>query len=183
MDELDAIKDKVRFIFNGYKSTDPAMEVYEIEGELILGLPHEIGYKIMEVSPDNLIADAQHSHEWFEKLMGAIAYADLRGHDVPAAARALDAQHKLDSKSKPMNLGGRPKDMKFATCLRVAMLECMRAGIQPTKNETSGSNIICAADIVWDVLFELELADDFVDSSAIMRAWSREIKRFPLDRT
>ena len=44
MDELDAIKDKVRFIFNGYKSTDPAMEVYEIEGELILGLPHEIGH-------------------------------------------------------------------------------------------------------------------------------------------
>ena len=183
MDELDAIKDKVRFIFNSYKSANPAMEVYEIEGELILGLPHEIGYKIMEVSPDNLIADAQHSHEWFEKLMGAIAYADLRGHDVPAAARTLDAQHKLDSKLKPMNLGGRPKDMKFATCLRVAMLECMRAGIQPTKNETSGSNIICAADIVWDVLFELELAEDYKDSFAIMRAWSREIKRLPLDRT
>ena len=183
MDELDAIKDKVRFIFNSYKSAEPHMEVYEIEGELILGLPHEIGYKIMEVSPDNLIADAQHSHEWFEKLMGAIAYADLRGHDVPAAARALDAQHKLDSKLKPMNLGGRPKDMKFATCLRVAMLECMRAGIQPTKNETSGSNIICAADIVWDVLFELELAEDYKDSFAIMRAWSREIKRLPLDRT
>ena len=183
MDELDAIKDKVRFIFNGYKSTDPAMEVYEIEGELILGLPHEIGYKIMEVSPDNLIVDAQHSHEWFGKLMGAIAYADLRGHDVPAAARALDAQHKLDSKLKPMNLGGRPKDMKFATCLRVAMLECKRAGIQTTKNETSGSNIICAADIVWDVLFELELAEDYKDSFAIMRAWSREIKRLPLDRT
>ena len=181
MDELDAIKDKVRFIFNSYKSAEPHMEVYEIEGELILGLPHEIGYKIMEVSPDNLIADAQHSHEWFEKLMGAIAYADLRGHDVPAAARALDAQHKLDSKLKPMNLGGRPKDMKFATCLRVAMLECMRAGIQPTKNETSGSNIICAADIVWDVLFELELAEDYKDSFAIMRAWSREIKRLPLD--
>lgn len=183
MDELDAIKDKVRFIFNSYKSAEPHMEVYEIEGELILGLPHEIGYKIMEVSPDNLIADAQHSHEWFEKLMGAIAYADLRGHDVPAAARTLDAQHKLDSKLKPMNLGGRPKDMKFATCLRVAMLECMRAGIQPTKNETSGSNIICAADIVWDVLFELELAEDYKDSFAIMRAWSREIKRLPLDRT
>jgi hypothetical protein len=63
------------------------------------------------------------------------------------------------------------------------MLECMRAGIQPTKNETSGSNIICAADIVWDVLVELELAADFMDSSAIMRAWSREIRRFPLDRT
>ena len=183
MDELDAIKDKVRFIFNSYKSAEPHMEVYEIEGELILGLPHEIGYKIMEVSPDNLIVDAQHSHEWFGKLMGAIAYADLRGHDVPAAARALDAQHKLDSKLKPMNLGGRPKDMKFATCLRVAMLECMRAGIQPTKNETSGSNIICAADIVWDVLFELELAEDYKDSFAIMRAWSREIKRLPLDRT
>ena len=167
MDELDAIKDKVRFIFNSYKSAEPHMEVYEIEGELILGLPHEIGYKIMEVSPDNLIADAQHSHEWFEKLMGAIAYADLRGHDVPAAARALDAQHKLDSKLKPMNLGGRPKDMKFATCLRVAMLECMRAGIQPTKNETSGSNIICAADIVWDVLFELELAESFSDKIII----------------
>ena len=183
MDELDAIKDKVRFIFNGYKSTDPAMEVYEIEGELILGLPHEIGYKIMEVSPDNLIVDAQHSHEWFGKLMGAIAYADLRGHDVPAAARALDAQHKLDSKLKPMNLGGRPKDMKFATCLRVAMLECMRAGIQPTKNETSGNHVVCAADIVYDILFELELAEDYKDSFAIMRAWSREIKRFPLDRT
>ena len=183
MDELDSIKDKVRFIFNSYKSAEPHMVIYEIKGELIFGLPHEIGYKILEISPDSLIADAQHSHEWFEKLMEAIAYADLHGHDVPAAARALDAQHKLDSKSKPMNLGGRPKDMKFATCLRVAMLECMRAGIQPTKNETSGSNIICAADIVWDVLFELELADDYKDSSVIMRAWSREIKRFPLDRT
>ena len=59
-------KTKVRFIFNGYKSTDPAMEVYEIEGELILGLPHEIGYKIMESFTRQLIVDAQHSHEWFE---------------------------------------------------------------------------------------------------------------------
>jgi hypothetical protein len=71
MDDLEAIKDKVRFIFNGYKSTDPAMEVYEIEGELILGLPHEIGYKILDHAPDSFIARAEISHEYFELLLEA----------------------------------------------------------------------------------------------------------------
>ena len=73
MDDLETIKDKVRFIFNGYKSTDPAMEVYEIEGELILGLPHEIGYKIMDFAPDSLVARAEISHEYFELMLEAIA--------------------------------------------------------------------------------------------------------------
>ena len=183
MDDIEAIKDKVRFIFNGYKSTDPAMEVYEIEGELILGLPHENGYKIMDFAPDSFVARAEISHEYFELMLEAIAYADLNGFNVPANARALDARFKLDPTVKPRNKGGRPKDMKFATCLRAAMLECMRAGIKPTKNITAPSNTICAANIVWDVMFELGLAENYRDSFAIMQAWTREIRRYPLDKT
>ena len=183
MDELDAIKDKVRFIFNGYKSTDPAMEVYEIEGELILGLPHEIGYKIMDFAPDSFVERAKISYEYFQLMMEAIAYGDLNGLNVPTQARALDAQCKLDPTVKPHNKGGRPKDMQFATCVRLAMLECMRVGIQPTKNVTSGNHAVCAADIVYDILFELELAEDYKDSFAIMQAWTREIRRLPLDKT
>ena len=109
MDDLETIKDKVRFIFNGYKSTDPAMEVYEIEGELILGLPHEIGYKIMDFAPDSFDARAEISHEYFELMLEAIAYADLNGFNVPATARTLDARFKLDPTVKPRNKGGGQK--------------------------------------------------------------------------
>jgi hypothetical protein len=62
------------------------MEVYEIEGELILGLPHEIGYKIMDFAPDSFVARAEISHEYFELMLEAIAYADLNGFNVPANA-------------------------------------------------------------------------------------------------
>ena len=184
MDDLEAIKDEVRFIFNGYKSTDPAMEVYEIEGELILGLPHEIGYKIMDFAPDSFVARAEISHEYFELMLEAIALRrPQRPSMFPQTHEQLDSRFKLDPTVKPRNKGGRPKDMKFATCLRAAMLECMRAGIKPTKNITAPSNTICAADIVWDVMFELELAENYKDSFAIMQAWIREIRRYPLDKT
>jgi hypothetical protein len=59
----------------------------------------------------------------------------------------------------------------------------MQAGMQPTKNEATSRNKICAADVVWDVLSELDLDADYQDSFAIMRAWSREITRLPLDKT
>ena len=183
MDEFGAIKDKVRFIFNGYKSTNPAMQVYKIEEDLIFGFPDEIGYKIMDFVTDSFVQWAERSPEYFQLMMEAIAYGDLNGLNVPAKARALDARYKLDPTVKPRNKGGRPKNMKFATCIRLAMLECMRAGIQPTKNVTSSDNTVCGADIVWDILFELELAEDYADSSAIMQAWTREKRRFPLDKT
>ena len=183
MDDFSEIKDKVRFIFNGYKSTGPAMAVYEIEGELVLGLPHEIGCKILDHAPDSFVARAEISHEYFELLLEAIAHADLNGLNVPAKARELDARFKLDPDVKPRNKGGRPKDMKLATSIRVAILECMRAGIKPTKNIIAPSNTICAADIVWDIMFELDLAENYKDSFAIMQAWTREIKRYPLDKT
>jgi len=70
--------------------------------------------------------------------------------------------------------------MKFITCVRAAMLECINADIQPTKNETSGNHVVCGADIIWDVLYELGMADDLADSTAIMRIWFRECKRFPV---
>jgi hypothetical protein len=184
MDDLEAIKDEVRFIFNGYKSTDPAMEVYEIEGELILGLPHEIGYKILDLAPDSFIARAEISHEYFELLLeGNSARRPQWPSMFQQTHEQLDARFKLDPDVKPRNKGGRPKDMKLATCIRVAILECMRAGIKPTKNIIAPGNTICAADIVWDIMFELDLAENYQDSFAIMQAWTREIRRYPLDKT
>ena len=183
MDKHKDIKDKIRQIFNSYKNPTGTLEIYEIKGELIFGLPNEIDYKIMELDPEGMIRNALTEHDWFIKLMRAIAYADLHGLNVPQDARKIDANYKLDPHSKPANKGGRPKDIKFTTCIRIAMLECIRAGIKPTKSEIWVTETVCAADIVWDILFELELAEDYADSTAIMRAWSREIKRFPLDRT
>ena len=183
MDELEQLKNKVRFIFEGYKSGTPRIEIYEINGELIFGSSDEIGYKILIASPESLVADAQLSCEWHNKLNEGIAFADLNGLEVPAIARVADAKYKLDPKFKPPNKGGRPKDVSFSTCIRIAILECMRAGMQPTKNEATSRNKVCAADVVWDVLFDLDLAAGYQDSFAIMRAWSREIKRFPLDKT
>ena len=183
MDELEQLKNKVRFIFEVYKNGTSRMEIYEINGELIFGSSDEIGYKILIASPESLVADAQLSYEWHNKLNEGIAYADLNGLEVPAIARVADAKYKLDPKFKPQNKGGRPKDVSFSTCLRIAILECMQAGMQPTKNEATSRNKLCAADVVWDVLFDLDLAAGYQDSFAIMRAWSREIKRFPLDKT
>ena len=183
VDELEQLKNKVRFIFEVYKNGTSRMEIYEINGELIFGSSDEIGYKILIASPENLVADAQISYEWHNKLMEGIAYADLNGLEVPAIARKADAKYKLDPKFKPPNKGGRPKDVSFSTCIRIAILECMRAGMQPTKNEATSRNKICAADVVWDVLFDLDLAAGYQDSFAIMRAWSREITRLPLDKT
>ena len=69
MDEFGAIKDKVRFIFNGYKSTNPAMQVYKIEEDLIFGFPDEIGYKIMDFVPDSFVQWAERSPEYFQLMM------------------------------------------------------------------------------------------------------------------
>jgi hypothetical protein len=69
MDELEQLKNKVRFIFEGYKNGTSRMEIYEINGELIFGSSDEIGYKILIASPENLVADAQISYEWHNKLM------------------------------------------------------------------------------------------------------------------
>jgi hypothetical protein len=183
MDKHEQLKNNVRQIFNSYKDPTEILEIYEIKGELIFGTSNEIDYKILACDPKGMIESAQVEHDWFIKLMRAIAYADLHGLNVPHAAREIDAKYKLDPNSKPLNKGGRPKDMSFTTCMRIAMLECIRAGFKPTKNEGWTTEIICAADIVYDILFELELAEDFADSTAIMRAWSREIRRFPLDKT
>jgi len=178
MDKHKQLKDNVRQIFNSYKDPTEILEIYQINGELVFGLPNEIDYKIMAFDPKGMIESALVEHDWFIKLMRAIAYADMHGLNVPHAAREIDAKYKLDPQAKPRNKGGRPKDMHFTTCLRVAMLECIRAGLK-----TTAPTDICAADIVWDILFELELAEDFADPTAIMRAWSREIRRFPLDKT
>jgi hypothetical protein len=180
MDNHEQLKDKVRLIFNSYKNDGPVMEIYQIKGEWIMGPSDEIGYKIMEHDPKGMIKNALTSNEWFVKLMEAIAYADLNGFDVPKEAREIDAKYKLDPNKIPKSKGGRPKDMKFITCVRAAMLECINADIQPTKNETSGNHVVCGADIIWDVLYELGMADDLADSTAIMRIWFRECKRFPV---
>jgi hypothetical protein len=183
MDKHEQLKNNVRQIFNSYKNPTEILEIYEIKGELIFGIPNEIDYKILACDPKGMIESARVEHDSFIKLMRAIAYADLHGLNVPHAAREIDAKYKLDPQTKPRNKGGRPKDMHFTTCLRVAMLECIRAGIKPTKSEIWVTKTVCAADIVWEILFELELAEDYADSTAVMRAWSREIRRFPLDKT
>ena len=183
MDNHEQVKDKVRLIFNSYTNDSPVIDIYQIKGEWIMGPSDEIGYKIMEHDPKGMIKNALTSNEWFVKLMEAIAYADLNGFDVPKEAREIDAKYKLNPSKMPKCKGGRPKDMKFITCVRVAMLECMYAGIQPTKNETSGNHVVCGADIIWDVLYELGIEKKFEDSTAIMRIWSRELKRLPLDKT
>jgi len=180
MDNHEQVKDKVRLIFNSYSNDGPVIDIYQIKGEWIMGPSDEIGYKIMEHDPKGMIKNALTSDEWFVKLMEAIAYADLNGFDVPKEARAIDAKYKLNPIMKPKSKGGRPKDMKFITCVRAAMLECINAGIQPTKNETSGNHVVCGADIIWDVLYELGIEKKFEDSTAIMRIWSRECKRFPV---
>ena len=73
MDELEQLKNKVRFIFERYKSGTPRIEIYEINGELIFGSSDEIGYKILIASPESLVADAQLSYEWHNKLNEGIA--------------------------------------------------------------------------------------------------------------
>ena len=180
MDNHEQVKDKVRLIFNSYSNDGPVIDIYQIKGEWIMGPSDEIGYKIMEHDPKGMIKNALTSNEWFVKLMEAIAYADLNGFNVPKEAREIDAKYKLNPSKMPKSKGGRPKDMKFITCVRVAMLECINADIQPTKNETSGNHVVCGADIIWDVLYELGMADDLAVSTAIMRIWSRECKRFPV---
>jgi len=183
MDNHEQVKDKVRLIFNSYSNDGPVIDIYQIKGEWIMGPSDEIGYKIMEHDPKGMIKNALTSNEWFGKLMEAIAYADLNGFDVPKEAREIDAKYKLDPNRIPKSKGGRPKDMKFITCVRAAMLECINAGIQPTKNETTFKHPVCGADIIWDVLHELGIEKKIEDSFAIMRIWSRELRRFPLDKT
>jgi len=41
MDELEQLKNKVRFIFEGYKNATSRMEIYEINGEFIFGSSDE----------------------------------------------------------------------------------------------------------------------------------------------
>ena len=82
--------DLIYKMFEGHLRGDPVFHVWEVKGELILGLGAEIGYKLLtEGDAKSFTEDALRDDRIFDLFISGMAYALRNELSIPEAARLL----------------------------------------------------------------------------------------------
>lgn len=171
--------DLIYKMFEGYFRGDPVFHVWEVKGELILGLGAEIGYKLLtEGDAKSFTEDALRDDRIFDLFISGMAYALRNELSIPEAARLLLANYLENPSIRPPKIGGRNPDDNFDWALGFALNELKMDGINPTRNEATDPEKECGIDIVLDILEQLGERKDHTHES-IRRRYQRAKKKFP----
>ncbi|MDC3003399.1 hypothetical protein OAZ20_04870 [Paracoccaceae bacterium] len=171
--------DLIYKMFEGHFRGDPVFHVWEVKGELILGLGAEIGYKLLtEGDAKSFTEDALWDDRIFDLFISGMAYALRNELSIPEAARLLLANYLENPSIRPPKTGGRNSDDNFDWTLGFALNDLRKVGINPTKNEATDPEKKCGIDIILDILEQLGERKDHTHES-IRRRYQRAKKKFP----
>ena len=133
---------------------------------------------LLEYDTDHLIRDARNDHAAFELVVSGAAFAIREQLYLPRAISLFIAEYLTNEKIRPKRTGGTKEDVDFNWTVRLAMRELIKAGIKPTRNEsTPEENVKCGIDIIREVLDDLGIKRSR-SYDALRKIWERTESKY-----